>query len=112
MNRASRMLEVLRDGQRHSRRDLFERCGFFLTNNAASELRAQGHDIEQTREMVNGDVVYFYLLRGSLPEPDLTSSASFGDDGKHDHADGGRSGSESEQSALFPSTTHKSPDWS
>jgi hypothetical protein len=62
------MLEVLRDGQRHSRRDLFERIGYFLTNNAASELRAQGYDVEQTRENVNGDVVYYYRLRGSLSE--------------------------------------------
>jgi hypothetical protein len=70
VNRATRMFEVLRDGQRHSRRDLIERCGFFLTNNAASELRAQGYDVEQTRERVNGDVVYFYRLRGSLSEPE------------------------------------------
>lgn len=117
MNRATRMLELLRDGQRHSRRDLFERCGFFLTNNAASELRAEGHDIEQTREMVRGDVVYFYRLRGTLeaspPEPDQSADPpSLTEDGKqHDHTHGGRSGSEGEgeQEPLF--TYPRSPAW-
>ena len=45
MNRADRMLAVLRDGREHSRQDIFDRAGFMLTNNAASELRAQGHNV-------------------------------------------------------------------
>ena len=115
MNRADRMLDVLRDGQRHSRRDLFERCGFFLTNNAASELRAQGYDVEQTRERVNGDVVYFYRLRGSLASPSESPQTAvdlLGDDGKqhdHDRTGGGRGGSEGEDLALF--TYPRSPEW-
>lgn len=62
MNRAAKMLEVLRDGRPHSRRELFECCGFFLTNNAAAELREQGYDVRQERRRVNGDNVYFYSL--------------------------------------------------
>ena len=58
MNRADRMLEVLRDGRPHSRREIFDRAGFMLTNNAASELRARGLDVRQWRE----DGVYVYKL--------------------------------------------------
>ena len=66
MNRADKMLSVLRDGKPHSRRDIFDRIGFLLTNNAAAELRAQGHDVRQSREQVDGVTVYSYRLLGSL----------------------------------------------
>lgn len=68
MNRADRMLEVLRDGRPHTRRDLFDRCGFFLTNNAAAELRARGYNVVQSRERVDGVVIYSYRL-ASCDEP-------------------------------------------
>lgn len=59
VNRAERMLEVLRDGRPHSRQEIFEAAGgFFLTNNAASELRKQGYEISQRRERG----VYVYQL--------------------------------------------------
>lgn len=58
MNRAERMQRVLRDGRWHSRREIQEREGWFLTNNAASELRARGLEIEQRR--VKG--IYEYRL--------------------------------------------------
>ena len=54
MNRADLLYSVLKDGGRHSRRDIQQRVGYFLTNNAASELRAYlkpaGLDVVHTRE--------------------------------------------------------------
>lgn len=44
MNRADRLYEVLKDGKPHSRQDIFNRGGFYLSNNAASELRARGRE--------------------------------------------------------------------
>ena len=44
-NRADLMLEVLKDGAVHSRQEIFERVGFMLTNNAASELRDRGLNV-------------------------------------------------------------------
>lgn len=49
MNRADKLLAVLRDGREHSRQDVFDAHGFMLTNNAASELRARGHNVEHRR---------------------------------------------------------------
>jgi hypothetical protein len=68
VNRALLMLSVLRDGKPHTRRDIFERVGFQLTNNSASELRAMGYDVQQSRERVDGVNVYSYQLQGSLSE--------------------------------------------
>jgi hypothetical protein len=68
VNRAQLMLVVLRDGKPHTRRDIFERVGFQLTNNSASELRAKGYDVRQSRERVDGVNVYSYQLHGSLSE--------------------------------------------
>lgn len=46
MNRADKMLAVLRDGRIHTRHDIWRAVGeFFLTNNAACELRARGLDV-------------------------------------------------------------------
>jgi hypothetical protein len=57
VNRADLMLEVLSDGLPHSRQDIFAKAGcFFLTNNAASELRARGHVVEQSRK--GGEFIY------------------------------------------------------
>lgn len=65
MNRADKMLAVLLDGKPHSREDIFFRKGFMLTNNAASELRAKGYDVEHWQE---ADVHYYRLVESSLPE--------------------------------------------
>lgn len=50
-SRAALMLGVLRDGRWHSRREIWEATGkFFLTNNAANELRRRhGYDVEYDR---------------------------------------------------------------
>jgi hypothetical protein len=49
--RAAAMLGVLRDGRKHSRVEIFKAAGrFFLTNNAASELRAKGYDVRHGRD--------------------------------------------------------------
>lgn len=66
-NRAARMYQVLQDGRAHSRAELFEHGGFYLTNNAAAELRAQGHAVEHTVETVNGQRVDVYqILLGQM----------------------------------------------
>jgi hypothetical protein len=49
MNRADKLLVVLQDGREHSRGDVFHAYGFMLTNNAASELRARGYDVQHRR---------------------------------------------------------------
>lgn len=55
-NRAALMLEALRDGDWHSRHDIFYRAGrFFLTNNAAAELRARGFEVEHRRHQGNDE---------------------------------------------------------
>lgn len=56
MNRADLLLSCLSDGRPWTRRDIFERVGFMLTNNAASELRARG--IEVTHQVRKGQHVY------------------------------------------------------
>jgi hypothetical protein len=72
--RAAKMLSVLRDGQPHTRAELHERSGFYLTNNAASELRRevepQGYGVAQWCVMENGERVYCYELV-SLPKPEV-----------------------------------------
>jgi hypothetical protein len=46
-SRSAQMLDVLRDGKWHTRYDIFNATGrYFLTNNAATELRAAGYSIE------------------------------------------------------------------
>lgn len=72
MNRADKMLSVLADGRAHSRADIFDRVGFMLTNNAASELRARGHNVEHTRQ---GDLDVYRLL-GEAAAPDAYDAAS------------------------------------
>ena len=73
MNRAERLYSVLKDGRTYSRLEIFERVGFMLTNNAASELRAIGFNVEHRREQGN-DV--YRLVLGEAPEPP-SSCASF-----------------------------------
>ena len=65
MNRAELLLSVLRDHRPHSRQDIFDRVGYMLTNNAASELRACGYDIQHSRK---GRVDVYQLLP-SQPSP-------------------------------------------
>jgi hypothetical protein len=51
LSRAELMLRVLRDGKRHSREEILRAAGsFFMTNNAAAELRKQGYNIRHARE--------------------------------------------------------------
>ncbi len=58
--RAAAMLSVLADGRKRSRDEIFEAAGrFFLTNNAASELRAKGYDVRQGRE---GKLYVYWLV--------------------------------------------------
>ena len=59
------MLRVLADGRPHSRQEILRSADtFFLTNNAASELRGRGHNIERTYK--HGEPVY--RLVGALKE--------------------------------------------
>lgn len=64
VSRADRMLEVLKDGRPHSREEIFERVGFMLTNNAASELRARGVEVDHRVERR----IHVYQLVGGLDE--------------------------------------------
>jgi hypothetical protein len=67
VNRAELLLSVLADGRPHSRHEVFERVGFMLTNNAASELRARGYDVEHK---VDGGLHTYHLaslLEGGAP---------------------------------------------
>lgn len=58
-SRAAAMLAVLRDGREHSRHEIFRRTGrFFMTNNAAHELRRQGYAVKQRRD---GDTYIYWL---------------------------------------------------
>lgn len=50
MNRADRMLSVLHDGRIYSRREIFDRVGFMLTNDAAAELRLRGLDVQHSQD--------------------------------------------------------------
>lgn len=49
LSRAARLYSVLRDGRVHSRQEIFERIGYELTNNAASELRKLGHIVHHSQ---------------------------------------------------------------
>ena len=62
INRADRMLAVLRDGRKHSREEILALAGgpFFLTNNAASDLRKKGHNV---RYAVEGGLHVYWLQR-------------------------------------------------
>ncbi len=58
--RAAAMLAVLSDGRKHTRADIFKASGqFFLTNNAAAELRAQGYDVR--KEQQGRHVIIYWL---------------------------------------------------
>jgi hypothetical protein len=111
------MLEVLSDGKSWSTMDIIyasvrqRGCGI-TPHSRASDLRRRGHNIECSfGGKVAGRSVWTYKLVSSLPEPDLTSAPLPIEDHQHDRTDGGRSGSESEQAPLFPSATHKAPEW-
>jgi hypothetical protein len=69
MNRADLMRHTLRSGDWRSRHEIFRDAGqFFLTNNAASELRARGFTVEQRRK--RGEFQY------RIAEPLLPSSSA------------------------------------
>ena len=72
VNRADRMLAVLSSAPRaFSRDEIFQRCGsFFLTNNAASELRARGYKVRRSTDSTGAETIYLYELVGDLPETD------------------------------------------
>lgn len=104
--RSRLLLSVLRDGRRHSRDEIFERVGrFFLTNNAAAELRAQGVDVRYVRK----DGVDFYWIEsaesGSLDE--AASSNPHSGASAHEHPGAsttpgdGDAASSSEPTRLF-----------
>jgi len=111
VNRAQKMLEVLADGQPHSQRELWERGGFYLTNNAAAELRAQGYDVRYSQERIDGKRVHFYRLHGSLSEASLSAASSSSSPEGHRTHDphGGRGASQSEQERLF--NEDRKPAW-
>lgn len=73
VSRADRMLEVLRDRRPHSREEIFERVGFMLTNNAASELRERGYDVEHRVERR----IHIYQLVGLDEAAAAGPSAAF-----------------------------------
>jgi biotin operon repressor len=75
VNRAELLLSVLKDGKPHSRRDIAERVGWFLTNNAASELRKRGFVIEH--KLVKGHHVYTLLSEGGS-HPHSSDPAGWG----------------------------------
>lgn len=66
MNRAELLYTVLADGRLHSRHEIFRVCGeFFLTNNAASELRAK-RGVVVVHTVKDGE--HFYQLESALTE--------------------------------------------
>lgn len=67
MNRADRMLYVLRDGKPKSRREIQHVAGYFLTNNAASELRKRGLVVKHWREGMTD----YYQLAAPLTHPEV-----------------------------------------
>lgn len=74
-SRAAAMLDVLRDGKRHSRAEIFRLTGrFFLTNNAAAELRKAGHDVECASE--HGVIVYWLNQPATKPETASAEAAA------------------------------------
>jgi hypothetical protein len=107
MNRADRLLAVLSSAPRpFSRAEIFERAGFMLTNNAASELRARGLVVEQSCESINGVTVYSYELAGPLSEADEQPAAgphpiaSGRKQSRSDHGPGAAASSVSESGQL------------
>lgn len=75
MNRADRMYKLLQDRRPHSRRELHEAGGFYLTNNAASELRTRGFNVAQHVRVIDGRRVWYYQLV-DLPTADADADAS------------------------------------
>lgn len=73
MNRADLLLSVLKDGKPHSRHEVFERVGFMLTNNAASELRARGYNVDHG--FAGGVHTYTLLDEGAAAAPSSSSDA-------------------------------------
>lgn len=74
MNRADLLLSVLQDGREHSRADIVSKVGFFLTNNAASELRARGIGVEH--RVTDGLHTYRLLGGAAGDEPNSVQGSS------------------------------------
>lgn len=67
--RADLLLEILRDGRSHSRDEIWRLTeAFFLTNNAASELRRRGHQIVYERGTDS-----YRLIRQQEPHEDVAA---------------------------------------
>lgn len=73
MNRADRLYSVLRDGRKHSRQEIFDAVGYMLTNNAASELRARGHDV---RHLVERRLDVYWIPPASVSSVGLSAESS------------------------------------
>ena len=65
VNRADLLYSVLKDGRTYSRQEIFDRVGFLMTNNAASELRQRGFNVEHKK--AGGLDVYRLLDTATLP---------------------------------------------
>jgi hypothetical protein len=75
VNRADQMLGALEaaDGAWLARHDIFDHCGvFFLTNNAATELRDRGFNVEHRVFQCNHE----YRLERGVGDPAVTGYAS------------------------------------
>lgn len=69
-SRAQALLDVLEDGRRYKRDDIFRIAGrFFLTNNAMAELRAAGYDVRHEQD---GEL-HIYWLAASPTEPEAST---------------------------------------
>lgn len=77
MNRADRMYAALMDGKPRTRQEIQMKVGYFLTNNAASELRQRGHGVTHWKE---GRTHYYQLTPLSQSDgADNRASTSAGD---------------------------------
>jgi hypothetical protein len=76
VSRADLLLSVLRDGKPHARQEVFDRVGFMLTNNAASELRAQGYNVRHSVDGGSHTYRMVSLLEEGEPEAETALLAS------------------------------------
>ena len=60
--RLRRVLELLRDGQEHSTREIVEDAKVMAVNSCIAELRANGYQVETARHTEHGERYYTYRL--------------------------------------------------